>query len=267
MIGQTKLLNRFNNYTRFSMLPNVTIICGEDGCGKNTFIKYLSDKYSVKINDISDKISLDTLSDIYVGVEETFVVINFSIVKNLEKAQNILLKFLEEPPIHCKIIILTVLQSSLLDTVQNRGHVLYFDSYTEAQLLDYASSIDCEITKEALEIYNTPGKIKMYKNDPTAYDDTMSLCHKIISKVRLATVPNVLTIADKMTTDGSILLFGVIMRNLCLKELVSATIPLSEFMNIKNIYDKTCSLCFKLSTSNINKNYLLQNYLISLKTI
>ena len=109
--------------------PRTLMLLGEKGCGKHTLLKIISDKFNLKVNDITGTISLDTIQQIQLTVEPAIYVIDCNTIK--VRDENIILKFLEEPLKNSFIILLCEYKEGLLPTILNRCQIWQFESYSE----------------------------------------------------------------------------------------------------------------------------------------
>lgn len=189
MIGQEALIAKLKSYS-IATLPHTMLFVGESGCGKHTLVKELTDYFNIDAIDISDVISLDTINDIFEKTVATFYIIDSSKID--EKKQNIILKFLEEPPVYAYIIVLCENKSMILQTVANRCIDFEFEPYTKTQLRQFMTEDDEHI----LDVCSTPGQVKsLHSGD---LKELESLCEKIVTKLNIANFANTLKITNKI---------------------------------------------------------------------
>ena len=197
MIGQAKLLQRLNRYT-IDSLPRTLLFEGEKGCGKHLFANYISVKLTTPIIDMTNDINNEFIENTYTNVFTTIYLIDSSVIT--EKQQNTLLKFLEEPPMTARIILLTEDKNFLLPTIVNRCLCLKFDNYSTDELKIFAQSTFGHIDENKLQIMlnvaRTPGKLISLNS--SNLEDTFKLCDMIPDKINLASLPNTLSIANRL---------------------------------------------------------------------
>ena len=89
MIGQKKLIEKINNCT-IDSFPHSLILVGEEGCGKHTVIKYIADKFSFPVFDITENLDLETIEDISLSTSPVIYIINGDKIN--ERQENVILK-------------------------------------------------------------------------------------------------------------------------------------------------------------------------------
>ena len=174
IVGQDEIIEKINT----QRLPQSLILCGECGSGRHTICRYISEKYSFELSDITNSISLDTICDAYDNPIHTLYIIDSSRMSVRE--QNVILKFLEEPPKCAYIIIICEKLISLLPTIVNRCTTWNLGRYTKSTLTGFFREGDAD-SKYILEIAKTPGDIERLRgHDLTGM---MELANKIFSKI------------------------------------------------------------------------------------
>lgn len=192
MIGQKKLLEILNKYTLDSF-PHSVLITGEKGMGKHTLVKYIKDNIlNIPLKDITKNISNDYINTIYLTPTPFIYLIDLSEIT--EKQQNILLKFVEEPPYTSFIILLSESKVNVLNTILNRCVIFELASYTKEELSTFIKEKDKQ--ELILNVVRSPGKIKTIELDNLI--SLYSLCDNIINKLSIASYFNTLSIADKI---------------------------------------------------------------------
>ena len=87
MIGQDKLVTSLMAYVA-SDFPHDILLLGDRGCGKHTLVKDLGESFYLPVVDITDSISLDTITEISNRPIPTFYVIDCNMLT--ERHQNII---------------------------------------------------------------------------------------------------------------------------------------------------------------------------------
>lgn len=256
-IGQDNLISTFND---MKILPHTLMLKGPKGCGKHTFVKYLAEQRNLEVEDITDSLSLETIERINAS---PFVKIYIIDTSNINvKEQNIILKFLEEPLKSAHIFLLCPNSNYLLETINNRCLTYSFDAYSPATL---ATFINDKVNAELIiKLSDTPGDILSLSNIDVK--DLYNFAYRVIDKMSIANIGNALTgIPGKIAFKDEQNKYSV---NLFCKALL---IIAADFVreNCGNRYVKyyqlTNSLWNDLQIPNINKQYLIENYIIDMK--
>lgn len=190
MIGQKDLIKKIDTYT-LTTLPHSILLVGDRGSEQEEVCEYISKKFNLTLFDISDKITLEYINDIYSMPDFGLYIIDCS--KISEREQNILLKFYEEPSQYMYIVLMCESKYSILETIQTRSYELIMDSYTRDQLEPLCKE---DIKELELEVANTPGMIKELNH--IDLNSLYTLCENIVNKLTIASYQNTLTIADKL---------------------------------------------------------------------
>ena len=243
-------------------LPSSMILKGDIGSGRHLMCEYIASLFKLKSVDITKDISLDTINDMYSRVEPYLYIIDTS--KITEKDQNTILKILEEPLKNSHLVLLSVDSHSLLQTVKNRCFSYELDKYSINSLMSF---VDTTSTVDELlfEVADTPGQVLTYSK--INFVPVKELAEKFVEKIGMATLPNALTITNKLKfsdKDNS-----EIDPNLFLK-LVMYYIVHSDTYNIA----KKCSLetyTYKLmldyQNNNFNKKWLFDRYIVDFRNV
>lgn len=197
MIGQINLLNKLNTYN-VDTFPRSVILMGEKGSGKHELVRYInSNIIKFPLYDITDTISDEYLDKIYRNPNPALYLIDMSTMT--EKAQNILLKFIEEPLSTAFIILLCESRNSVLNTVLNRCLVFELDSYSIDELAQFTAhpeDISNDYKELIIDVLRTPGKVKSVDFDKLI--DLNQLCNNMVKKMVTASFANTLTIVNKI---------------------------------------------------------------------
>lgn len=262
VLYQDTLIDRINR-TYIDALPKSLILLGEFGSGKHLISEYISSKFNLTSIDITNDLTYDTLEDITFRVEPYLYIINASDISI--KEQNIILKFLEEPLKNSFIIILCENKNQLLPTVLNRCQIWELKQYTDAQLKEFITFNNPEDIELILKVARTPGQIKDI--DQSQLHDMFDLTNKIIDKIGNASLPNTLSISDKLAfkneKDKFNILVFVKLLNYCFLNKIQST----DTYNLFSMYSLTNKLLNDLYVANVNKKYLFENYLLNLRNM
>jgi|GEM_PF-5727622 replication-associated recombination protein RarA len=257
ILGQEKLLSKLNLYTS-NTFPKSSIVLGPFGCGKHLFARHVATKFNLELIDITENISQEFIESIYLRVIPTLYVIDAS--KIVERQQNMILKFLEEPSIYTFIIILAENRVSLLPTILNRCVEFEFEQYTRETLLQF---VDDSIDKElALSVCVTPGQLKLLKM--TNLSELKELCLKMAKKTAIASFPNMLSISDKLNYKDEFDKYDVnIFLNMVIQTL-SSEYKMNNDKKIFDMYMTTLKYTKMLRDKRLNKRYIIEKYLSDL---
>lgn len=253
MIGQNNLLNKLKSYT-LQTLPHTLLFLGENGCGKHTLSNELSNYFNIKLIDITNNITLETIEEIYLNVMPYFYLIDMT--KLNEKQQNMILKLIEEPNNLTYIILLSENKLNLLNTIINRCMTFEFEKYSIEELKHFTQEENIKL----FELCSTPGQIQIM--NIKKLDELYNLCDAILTKISLASFPNILTIVNKINYSEDFDKFDF---NIFFKALIIKSLYLfKENKIIKPIYDCINEYYKKSKYNKLNKNYLTQSMLIEL---
>lgn len=195
MVGQDRLVELIKSFDS-SNFPKAVLLVGEEGCGKKTFLnEYIQSLLGKPILDISKSISFDYLMDLSISVDSKICLINVDEIS--DKQQNILLKFVEEPPENINIVIIATSIVKVIPTLQNRCVKFEFDSYTNDELLKFVSD---QIDVDVLQYVRTPGKL--LKTNVSSISNMKALSRKLFTDNGRASLANLLTVSDKFNWNG-----------------------------------------------------------------
>ena len=250
MIGQIKLLEQFNTFT-FENLPQTIMLVGESGCGKHTLISMLSAKFSVGIENISDKLTYEKIVDLFLNPNPMFYVVDKD---TTPQEQNALLKFIEEPPAIAKIVLLAETEKAFLDTIIGRCQVFKFEEYSDEELLNFTDN------KDLLSYFRTPGALLQFSADNMWVFD---LCKTILTRIDSASIPNTLTLSNKFNFGKDDSKFDVVV---FLKLLIKTCYDMAIADNkYSNVYLTISSWLNKMKIPNVDKQKIFELCLFDIK--
>ena len=263
-IGQPEIKFKIDNLT-IDTCANSNIIVGEQGSGKHTICNLISDTLQLNLYDITKKLTLDTITDIYLRTEPAIYTIDGNDLS--EKNNNTILKLLEEPPKNAFIFILINSEKGVLPTIINRCYIWKLKPYSSIDLIEFIpNTFDYETKKLILTITKTPGQIiNLCETDPNKIID---YANYILDKITVASFSNVLNISDKVyyDTKADDKFSCFILCNL-LVYILRKRIAQDYNEKYVNAHNATCKLITALHMSNFNKKYLFENYLFTLKRL
>ena len=256
IIGQESIL-RFIDSHNLSNLPRTIMLEGPFGSGRHLLSKYLAEKNNLELIDISDNLNYEYIEFITLKVEPCLYIIDCN--KITVKNENAILKFLEEPPKNSFIVLITENKHAQLDTIRNRCYTLTLQPYNEAQLKTF---LNPSIPESALMICNTPGEILGLQE--VSIEDLFALCNKIFDRIHDASFANTLTLTNNLALKDekdkyNVMLF---MRALILvatqRVIRGAAYCYSDYAITQDYFNR-------FNVKNVDKKYLFENYLITLK--
>ena len=263
MIGQLKTISKLTSLKE--NFPNYVILLGEEGSGRHTLTHFISKNFlhNYPVEEITDKIDLDIINEMYVRSSPCIYLMDFSLID--ERKQNMLLKILESDLDGKYFIIIAENQNQIISTILNRVSVkINMEKYSKEELSQFILTEENQLNKEAiLKVCSTPGQI--LKLNYFSFSDVLDLCKKFVSKVSKAAFFNTLTIADKLNYKDEYNKFDF---NIFLNALTLTMYEHFKETNDKNmlkLFDSTIELKEKLSYNKIvNKRILFENYLTNI---
>lgn len=255
ILGQDKFLE-FVDKSNLSSFPQTLLLLGERGSGKHLLTKYVTEKLNLPLEEISTKLSLDYLIDINTRITPTIYLID--ITKITEKQQSSLLKFTEEPLKNSYIIILAENSSQVLDTIKNRCYIYNLQTYSKNVLKQFLQGSSNEVI---LEIAHTPGQVIMLEG--INLESGIKLANLILDKLQVASLPNTLTISNKIAFNGEKdkfpleLFLNVMFYTMKLRSIQGLGYPTEILMCTRDLQEK-------LIYPNMNKKQLFDNYLLTM---
>jgi hypothetical protein len=187
--GQEKICKFIDNCS-IDDFPRSLMLIGEKGSGKHLICSYICNKFKLESLDITDTISLDLIEKINERVSPYLYIIRINSLSI--KEENTILKLLEEPLKNAYLVLLTETANGILPTILNRCQMWRLQNYSKEFLRSFLK----EDNPSLLNIANTPGQI--IEMEGSNFNEMYALCDKIINKITEASVPNVLTITNKL---------------------------------------------------------------------
>ena len=193
IIGQTKIIKNINSVNSIDKLSKSVIFVGRHGSGKHTIFNYICERFGFECEIINYELSTEVLNSMYNLSIPKMYLIDFDKLgenKRIERFQNTLLKFLEEPPRFAWITILTSNQSILLNTIKNRCKIYILEEYSLSELEEICNLYDKDFSKEQLKLLETPGNIIRFEKEDL--ETTQKLAESILNNMSRANIPNAL---------------------------------------------------------------------------
>lgn len=232
--------------------PKSTILYGEEGSGRKSICKYISDKLNIEMRAVDD------LSNVYDFVNQVLLVVQYN--KLSESNVQALLKVVEEPPEYCRIVIISESPNTTTNTIRNRCVPVHMPRYTKEELMSFTDS------ELVASVCKTPGMaMKLTEEYVKSVED---LCSLIISKMSVASLPNALSLSGKFNLEqgeDDKIDIGVYcdVMPLVAKQYYSEN--LISFFQTRFILIETEELKTNMQNPSYNKKLLFDGYIIALK--
>lgn len=256
IIGQDKLISKIDKFT-LDTFPRTCILEGPKGSGKHLISNYIATKFNLEIEDITSNLSLEYITEITLRTKPYLYTISCSdlTIKN----ENTILKLLEEPLKSTYIVLLVENKNLLLNTIVNRCYHMVLEPYNKQTLATFLNK-SVEDKELVICLSETPGDVLAVQSYPLK--DMADLCIKIFDKISVANYANTLTLANNIAFKNEKDKFDL---NVFFKMLLM--ISRDRIYTHNNYYEYFITNDFynKLKIKNIDKKYLFDNYLLTLK--
>lgn len=190
VIDQDKLLERIRQHSIYTF-PHSIILCGEEGSGRHSLCQEVASSLGIELREIAGKINYDFILDEFVDSQPHLLIFAGDTLQ--ERDQNTILKLVEEPGENIFILILVECLDILLPTIRNRCQVWNLEGYSKSTLRKFLSQ---EEEEPILSLAKTPGQVKKFQELPL--QDMIELAVKMADNLDIASLPNTLTITDKL---------------------------------------------------------------------
>lgn len=260
MKGQPKITEWIDSVT-FDTMPHTVMICGARGSGKHLVTEMIRDKLNLPSVNITNDLNRSTLESILLSSSAGIYVIECDNIT--VRNQNTILKFIEEPLHNIFILLLSADLSKLLPTVRSRAFPLVLNKYDRDILKSFVTKeYDDVAADKIVSVAETPGDVVYLCGHNVL--NYIELADKLLSKLHVASLPNTLSIADKVgyALDQKECELSYFLRVLMQRaSIMCAHNPKSTSYSYKLMCD-TQELMYKISSSTGNKKHLFENYLI-----
>lgn len=274
MVGQANLIKRALSYT-LNTLPHTIMLVGPHGCGRHSLISLIANNLRLSIEDITKNLNQDTLDEIFVRPTPKIYIIDADAIlaKNkVEREENVILKFLEEPPSTAYAFVITESASNLFRTVATRCLIWEFEPYKRSELEMFTSN------ENLLRIANTPGQIievensvgQLFENETHLVDAIFEYGNKVINNLHNTTPSNALTICNRISYEKDSIKKGTYPLDIFMKVMLAITRDFGAQNNNEgsiNPYLVTQQYSAKLSTPYVERDFLFANYILNLQQV
>ena len=255
IIGQEKILNKIDSYS-LSTLPHNICLFGQDGSGRHTLVKYMSEKFCVPVVTVAKDVDYEDIVEYQRCVNDKIYLVNLNELN--EKAQNKLLKFVEKPSAHVFVVMIARSEIGVIDTILNRCMKFKLENYTKEELRQVRRFEDDRL----YEVCKTPGQLSIV--DTKSFNELISVCEAIVTKINRASYSNTISIAQKINYKEEYDKFDF---NLFLNTL--------EYVAFKTFKETNSEISYKVynivnryksKILTINNSPIKENYIINLLT-
>lgn len=254
--GQDFILSKIDSLT-LDTFPRSLIILGQEGSGRHSLINYIREHLSLNTQEISGRLTYDTIEEINNSVYPMIYTINADDISY--KEQNSILKFLEEPLKNAYIILICSNKDCLLPTIKNRCIVWELERYSKDILSHFCSD------PAVLEIAETPGQAMSYAQ--YSIPEIIDYVDKIYSKLGIANLPNSLNISDMIAYKEEKDKYSVSLFNKILIAELEKIIKKDRNPVWYKVYKVTSEYLKDSSVSTYDKRYLFEKWILSTRKI
>lgn len=267
IIGQKRLLHKFEQLVESSKYPRFSILVGPKGSGKKTIAKLLCKEISDGIyEECGTKIAdvRELIKDSY-KVHSTAVYLIPDADNMTAAAKNAMLKVVEEPPNNSFFIITLESIENTLETIISRAAIFFMDRYTPDEIRMYCRSGETAWTSDIeniiIELAETPGDVDILaKMGVQEFYDYVQLVANNILDVSIA---NALKISNKVAlkedVDGyDLRLFWKAFIKVCFERI-------DEYASWGLMVDVTSKYLQRLRIRGANKQMLMDNWIIEVR--
>lgn len=256
IVGQEKLCRMIDNST-LDTFPRSLMLVGLEGSGKHLLCNYIATKFNLPMNDITESLDLDTITDIYQKVEPSIYTILIN--KISVQKENLILKFLEEPLKNAYIILLAETEIGILQTVLNRCQIWQLQHYSKEVLSTFITNGDTSI----LDVAQTPGQVISLSGHP--FQEMIVLADKMLNRIKKVTIPTAIGISEKMAHKNEKDKFNVkIFVDILLNRISKMWAETSD-ASLVEVYRLTSELKRDMSINNVDVKSLFEKYLLDLR--
>ena len=264
MIGQSKLQQKIQSMIESDKFPRFSIFIGDKGSGRKTIIrdalKSLGDYQECAIDVDSVR---EIIEQAYRQITPTVYV--FADADNMSvAAKNALLKVTEEPPNNAYFVMTLTIIENTLPTIKSRATVLYMDTYTPAEVVEFYHRVTRGGDEKIIEKYcRCPGDVELVcKYKPKDFNDYVCM---VVDNIAVVSGANSFKIGNRLNITANdedkydLLLFLKAFRAECLERLREEPLRFIEGINVTTKY------VVDLQYASLNKQMLFDNWLLDIR--
>ncbi len=273
MIGQEHLRQLLEN----TSLSHSTMLCGQIGSGKKTFVREIICPLFVKtdfhIYELPDN-KIDTVRDMIHASHKmsNTVFLLYDIDGMSIPAQNALLKIIEEPCNNNYFFLTCCDFRNVLSTIQSRCFIYDMDKYKEEEISQYIHdkySLNSVSEKICLSVVDTPGDVDYLYS--IGVEDFYAYTEKVVNNIAVVSGSNSFKIADKVAVkqeDGyDLRIFWKTVIRVCIEKSIQELEQGETNTGIMHLLwarDTSKSLR-QLGITGINKQMLFDTWILALR--
>lgn len=258
MVGQKKLTEKLNNLT-FDSFTCPYLFIGPVGCGKRVFAQYASKILCIPFVEITKDFTKDALSEIYVCPIPKLYYIDLS--EFTESQQSQFLKFIEEPGKYMKIILGTVSETKVLETILNRCSRYNFEKYTIEELKEISHK-DGELI---YRVFDTPGLIN--GTDDSELQNILNFANGIICNISRSSTAGILGWCTKINFKEEYDKIDFYKLLVCMRFVAFNTFIKSNDPNFYKAFIATSEAMKETEFKGISKENFMIQFLLHLKEV
>lgn len=248
-------------YTYIDKFPKASILVGRSKEDKDDCLNYISTNLSMNVLDITGNVDYDYLSGLYLSTEPAIYTADLDNIT--PQKQNALLKFVEEPPASCYVV-LTTSSRFILPTLKTRCVEFGLHEYSREEIEELASTTgrQGEDLNLLVNICETADDVKRFGEADLL--SVRGLARNIIDNISKATLPNAISIANKYIyfkdpVEGkcSVELFTAVMSYVLRAEYCATRLRV-----LYDMYRALLNFKIKLLNKSLSREYLFEQLLI-----
>ena len=267
IIGQETLRERLGSMVRWNKLPKFIILVGEKGSGRRLISQWLAEETKADFCEVATGVAelREVIEQSYkLGSETLYLIPNGD--KMSGAAKSALLKVTEEPPKYARFVMTVSDRAQVLDTLLSRACVLPMDSYTMAELMEFAGD-DISNADIYTSCCNNAYEVEQVKGyGATTFSEFVDLAIDNIAEVAGC---NALKMEQKLSfKDGEdgydVKIFLQSFRTKCLKRLLDETDPVQE--RIYSSWAEITSDKLKdMNNASVNRQYVTDMWIFDIR--
>ena len=173
--------------------PKVSLFISTSTIDKTDCIKFVGESLSLEVKDITEDISYEFLNDLYLQTDRFIYTMDLDSLTIAK--QNSILKFTEDCPSNCYLILTASYKTVVIPTILTRCVLFELHKYSGEEIAKYVDSSDYS-NKDLLKAISSTvdDVVDFSKFDLQSLYD---LCVNIVNNLSNATLPNTLSISSK----------------------------------------------------------------------
>lgn len=279
IIGQINNLRIIDNTFSNVHFPRFVLTCGEEGSGKKTLLKHMSEVISTKVfknfSMISSETSVDEVRNIRESIDTTVyptMVCFYNCDTMSIQAQNSLLKMVEEPQNPNMLIAMCFNEfDSIMETLLSRAFVIMTEPYKSAEIYQYCHEVlelDEEYSTKLSCICSCPGDVN-FLSQRAAFSEYMSFSESLIDHIPFVDPANAFKPMYKTNVYKSgEYRFDIALRTMiyvCMNRLTTKTLLDFSTDYYNKVIHCACEAISKYSIPYLNKQMLADSFIFNVR--